>query len=540
MRSPSKLKQSRAQWKQKASRRGDENRYLRKELRRVKAERDTYKQRTHQAESQLKAHPHPDQRPALGNKTALVCLALQLFLVARIGLRAVSRVLAVFGPQLGIAKAPCPQTIINWVTRLSMVRLQSAASFTGSPLSHEPFSNGLIWMIDVSIGLGAGKILAVLALDARHHQRSPTAPSLRQVHCVAVAVAASWTGDTIADFLQRVIAVLGRPAAYLKDGGNDLQKAVRLVGERGLPSLAIDDISHAAATLLKRHYQNQPLLAPFLSACGRVSGKLKQTLLACLAPPTVQTKARFMNLHRLVTWADRLLRLSPAGRASPGSTLAKLRACLDQLPSCKAFIKRFRADALPLLECQKILKTKGLSHHTLTQCAPLIDAISSSAVRRDFASYLQVQLETATTLGLAEVGLPISSDPIESLFGLAKQQGVGEIKDANRIAMRLPALCGVPTRAEAQQVVELSVAQQKALTGRLTSLTKQRREVLPHPDCLETLGRDQVNTYVELIPGSKTRPNYQGTISISNSYKEACGPKLERRDALYRPETAVL
>ena len=54
MSSLSKVKQSRAQWKQKASRRGDENRYLRKELRRVKAERDLYQQRIHQAERQLK------------------------------------------------------------------------------------------------------------------------------------------------------------------------------------------------------------------------------------------------------------------------------------------------------------------------------------------------------------------------------------------------------------------------------------------------------------------------------------------------------
>lgn len=146
MSAPSKLTQSRAQWKQKASRRGDENRYLRKELRRVKAERAIDKQRIHQAERQLQAHPPPDQRPALGDKTALVCLALQLFLVARIGVRAVSRVLAVVGPPLGMAKAPCPQTISTWVTRLSMVRRQLAASCTGAPLSHEPFSHGLIWI----------------------------------------------------------------------------------------------------------------------------------------------------------------------------------------------------------------------------------------------------------------------------------------------------------------------------------------------------------------------------------------------------------
>ena len=84
-------------------------------------------------------------------------------------------------------------------------------------------------------------------------------------------------------------------------------------------------------------------------------------MLACLAPPNVHTKARFMKVHRLVTWADRLLNLSPAGGAKTGSTLAKLRACLDALPSCKALIKRFRDDAVPLLACQKILKTQGLS-----------------------------------------------------------------------------------------------------------------------------------------------------------------------------------
>lgn len=311
-----------------------------------------------------------------------------------------------------------------------------------------------------------------------------------------------------------------------------------VVGEYGLPSLTIDDISHAVATLLQRPYHKRPRWATFLSACGRVSGKLKPTLLACLAPPTVQTKARFMNLQRLVIWADRLLQLSPPGRAAQGSPLAKLRACLDQLPSCQAFLTRFREEALPLLECQKILKTKGLRHRTLTQCEPLIAAISSPTVRRDFANYLQGQLAPATTLGLAEVGVPSSSDPIASLFGLAKQQG-GEIKDAHRIALHLPALCGVPTRAAAQQVVEVSGAQPQAFTGRLTSLTKQRREVLPHPECLEILGRDQVNTDIELLPGSKLRAPARGTFSISNSYQDTRGPKPECQAARDCPEVAV-
>jgi hypothetical protein len=74
------------------------------------------------------------------------------------------------------------------------------------------------------------------------------------------------------------------------------------------------------------------------------------------------------------------------------------------LPTCKALIKRFRADASGLLECQKILKTKGLSADTRSQCEPLIDAMPSAAVRLEWRAYLAVQLETAKRLGLDHVG----------------------------------------------------------------------------------------------------------------------------------------
>lgn len=382
-------------------------------------------------------------------------------------------------------------------------------------------------MIDMSIGLGTGKILTVLALNAHHHQLSPAAPGLQDVHCMAVSVADSWTGESIAAFLERLIASAGRPDAYLKDGGTDLQKAIRLLDEQELASPCIEDISHVIANLLKWWYQDQPIFEAFLSACGRVSGKLKQTVLACLVPPKVQTKARFMNAHRLIRWADRLLGLSPAGGARKGSTLSKLRACLDQLPSCRAFIKRFRDDAVPLLECQRILKAQGLSRSTIAQCEPFIQAIGSSPVRRKFIAYLEVQLQTATKLGLDQIGLPVCSDQIESLFGLGKLHGTGEIKDANRIALRLPALCGTPTPAEAEQVIKISVAEEQQITGRFTSLVKQRREVLPHPDRLESLSTKQAGTHLELIAGDKNRENSGEILYLPVRYEKPHGPQLQ-------------
>ena len=481
----------------------------------MKRERDHYQEalrKTNKALDQLKRQ---NATLPVRDKTSLVFLALQLFVVARIGFRAVSRVLAVFAPQLGLAKTPCTQTIINWVTRLSIARMTGDRSpgHTGAP----PFSGGFILLLDACIGLGKGKILTVLALDARHHVRNQGAPSLQQLICVAVAVNDTWTGETIADLLRAVIARIGTPVAYLKDGGTDLGKAVRLLSEQGSTSVSIDDISHFVANLLKHQFQNHALFDVFIRACGAVSRLFKQTLLACLAPPKVSTKARFMNLHRLVKWAALLLKQSPRGRAANGSLLQKLRDRLDQLPRCRRFINDFLLNAEPLIECQKILKTQGLSQESYDVCRPIVATIPNTSIRIRFMDWLNKQLTTAQTLGLNEVGLPISSDSIESLFGVAKHHGTGELKDANRIALRIPALCGELTRQDAENVLRITVKEQQQWVGSLPSLTSQRRAVFARDERLDNLKEHDAKHNIAFIAGSKSEQKDHNMV-----YKTVC------------------
>ncbi|ETX07349.1 MAG: hypothetical protein ETSY2_11740 [Candidatus Entotheonella gemina] len=75
-------------------------------------------------------------------------------------------------------------------------------------------------------------------------------------------------------------------------------------------------------------------------------------------------------------------------------------------------------------------------------------------MRREFEAYLASQLTIAETLGLDQIGLPMSSDTIESLFGVAKRHGTGQTQDAARIALRLPALCGASTHEEANLSID--------------------------------------------------------------------------------------
>lgn len=519
-----KMRTRRDNWKRTAVEKGASLRYQTKENKRIKRERDQYKMALRDSEKELEELKRRNNTLSIRDKTSLVFLTLQLFVVARIGFRAISRVLASMARQLGLAKVPCTQTIINWVTRLAIVRMKDDMPpvdlRTGIPL----FSRGFILLLDASIGLGTGKIMTVLALDANHYSFNPGAPSLQNVKCVAVSVADTWTGETIAVLLQKIIARIGSPVAYLKDGGTDLGKAVRLLNEKGLPGLSIDDISHFVANLLKHEYQEHPMFDVFIRTCGKVSKMLKQSILACLAPPKVSTKARFMNLHRLVKWAARLLKHSPRGRAAKGSILQKLRDRLDQLPQCRRFINDFLLDVEPILECQEILKTKGLSQESFGTCLTIIDRIPNSYVRSGLTDWLEKHFIVAKTLGLHKTGMPISSDTIESLFGVAKIHGTGETKDANRIAQRIPVLCGTLTRQDAENVIRISVKEQREWSCSSPSLTKQRRDVLSGGGCLEKLPTDDGNHDIELIVGSKAGQNAPRSVNKSVCYENHSEP----------------
>jgi len=521
-----KLRHSREAWKKKARERAATIRYQRKEHQRITREREQYKRLARTTAAQLEKERQTKRAP-LCKKTTLIHVSLQLFLTARISFRAVSRVLVVLRDILGLRKVPCPQTVINWVNRLSLARVRQRVRLEGTHAPGVRDARTQIWMLDISIGAGAGKMLAVLALPTHHHAVHEGAPTMKQVTCLAVAVAPTWPGDAIAEFLQRVIAVTGRPAAYLKDGGTNLAKAVRILEQHAMSSPCIDDLSHVTANVLKHEYATHPMLETFLSICGQVSTRFKQTLLACLAPPKVSSKARFMNLHRLVTWAKHILTHSPQGGAAQGSVLAQLRQDLGTLPTCRTFITRFLRDATPLLACQKLLKTQGLTQTTYEECKTLMEAIPpQSPVRKGVMAWADTHLTVAAQLGVGTIGLPITSDSIESVFGVAKTHGAGVIKDVTRIALRLPAITGTVTKEDVQQVLSISIKDLHAVLDAHPSLTKQRRDILPHPGRLEELRVSEPRPCLELIPGTKNRSKNVKTPQNSTDSQQSTGPPM--------------
>ena len=89
----------------------------------------------------------------------------------------------------------------------------------------------------------------------------------------------------------------------------------------------------------------------------------------------------------------------------------------------------------------------------------------------------------------------------------------------------------MPTREEAEQVLDVSVARQHEFSSQLASLTQQRREVLSHPERLESLGLNPDASYVELIPSPKSRSNNEVNVNISTAYENIHGSPLASPDA---------
>ena len=138
----SKMKHSRQQWKAKAIERGQAQRYQRKQSARHKATAEQKSKALGAAEARIGELEAQLHELTTLPKVDVVHLALQLFLEARIGFRAVSRVLTLLAWVLGIKKAPCPQTVINWVMRLTPTVCLGVTCVVVYAYGHD---NGRIW-----------------------------------------------------------------------------------------------------------------------------------------------------------------------------------------------------------------------------------------------------------------------------------------------------------------------------------------------------------------------------------------------------------
>lgn len=299
-------------------------------------------------------------------------------------------------------------------------------------------------MIDESIRLGQEKLLLILSIPFEKVKKATL--SFTDVEVIFMKGALTWTGDKIHQVITQLKQDYGfEVKSIVSDEDKKLLKSSRLLEVCHIP-----DISHAIATCLKRVFDNTDDFKGFKQLITSYTAKAVNQALSYLRPPKQRTKARFMNLNKVVKWAKKLLarfdKLTEK-EATFFKDLPQQAPIISVLGTCLSLAQKI---ALPF-------KIQGLSSATLAEARQVMEAVDKSndyvlAFSKELESYL-THYQTIVDAH-PDSNIQVSSEIIESMFGKYKTKANNyALTGLTTLNLELP-LYGMPQKDMINQVSE--------------------------------------------------------------------------------------
>jgi len=229
----------------------------------------------------------------------LIIRFLELVLLAATSLRAAAAILKLFAADLGLEDEPTPCANAGrlWILRFGLFALRRSL----------PLANDWVWMIDHTIQLGPYKCLLIIGIRLSTWLCDRRPLQHEDMTLLNLTPMEHATGEAVHKALQATVERTGAPRAVVSDGGTDLKRGMELFREDHPTTLHRLDLKHKNALLLKKRMQQDKRWQKFVSAANRTKLVTTQTALAFLNPPSLKTKARYMNLDKLVEWGQKAL-----------------------------------------------------------------------------------------------------------------------------------------------------------------------------------------------------------------------------------------
>lgn len=319
--------------------------------------------------------------------------------------------------------APSWKTASNWVQRCGLHALNLTHGLKGE----------YVGILDGSIQIGKEQLMLLLGVKAG---AAPDGRALciEDVSVLGMEVRASWTGASVAGFIQRSMRM--RPAAALSyvicDRGSNLLAALRLLG---IPW--VSDCSHVMMNLAKALFKSDAALSRLCAQVGTLRQQLALTDWSLLLPPSLRDKDRFMRIFTLAEWMERIDGYWPH---LPAAMRARLSFCRGvwlrlRLSQCRSLLS---ITGRVLSITGRVLKTKGLSQQSYLEWHTQVDAYKATqhVICRQAAAFIKaMDAYFASYASWYEEGKQIlcCSDIIESIFGRYKNKG-GDESDQRRCA----------------------------------------------------------------------------------------------------------
>jgi hypothetical protein len=222
---------------------------------------------------------------------AFIGLWVQLVVRAGVSMRGVAAVLEIVSEYTGLTlPIPDATTGRSWLLRLGLAELV------------KPLEKADDWTLfaDHSVQIGEQKLFLLTGVRAAHLPPPGRALQLGDQQLIALAPMIGSDAAMVQAELERAVARIGVPRAIVSDQGTDVKCGVARFCESHPGTLAISDIAHRAAILLKTRFERDERWSRYVKLAGQTKAQVAQTELAGARPPSLRTKARFMNVDPLI------------------------------------------------------------------------------------------------------------------------------------------------------------------------------------------------------------------------------------------------
>lgn len=295
--------------------------------------------------------------------------------------------------------------------------------FTSS-MESSCFATEWCLIVDISISIGAQRVLLALGVDLSKYDHSlPLRLCDVKVLAVGCRTLEGWTAQAIVGFLTEHVLANYQVAYMVSDSGPNIKRAALDLGlER------VDDISHSVANSLKHCYTQLSDFELFMKKCIHLRRYNGFNNFYDLRPPMVRSKSRFMNVRKLIYWAEQMLLLldgAYSSRYGRRKLSSKDRGKLEWLRQMRPMINLMSRELRLIDTITRALKAQGVQKSTISWAKELLaNALARKSmhakVGADLSRYLDDQLAILKRLNRKVV--ICSTDVIESCFGKYKAE----------------------------------------------------------------------------------------------------------------------
>jgi len=263
-----------------------------------------------------------DMTPVAGHQfgAGLIAIFADLVLKAATSQRAAAGVLKLLAPYIpGLRRTPCANAGRLWLMRLGLFEL----------LRRKEAAKDWVWIMDHTVQLGPHKCLVIVGVRLSTWRRKKAPLEHEDLSLLNLVPMERSTAAAVAKQLEATRKKMGvAPVAVLSDEGAELKSGMALFRAQSAEARRVPhlfDIKHKVAILLKRELHDDATWQSFVTRTNRAKLQTTLTELAFLVPPSLRTKARYMNLDTLVDWGTRALAYLDNPRDLPGQTINRER-----------------------------------------------------------------------------------------------------------------------------------------------------------------------------------------------------------------------